>query len=256
MSDRPAFDSLRSRNIRSMIVSEAERDSSGGVGVSKRIVLLVSLIVAAVLVSTGGVALALTGKLPFIDQPIPPATSTSTPETTESPTPPPSPTPTPTESQAPAIDLSAPQTWIIGDGSVGPLTLGQPRQDAAAVMTAFTKEPYQCDVDLYASTSSRMSIVLGPDAAGSSVDMILINSNYDPAAPSPRTAEGIGLGSTVDEILAAYPNIQRPDPRLYPTYSLVQADGTWIDFSIGVGTQTVSAITVMHGDYPPPEYCG
>ncbi|MEO7016048.1 MAG: hypothetical protein ABI067_05840 [Leifsonia sp.] len=174
--------------------------------------------------STSGVALALTGNIPFITQPIPSTTSTSTPEPTETPT------PTPTNTQTPVIDRSAPQSWIIGDGTVGPLALGQPRKDAADVMTDFTKEPYQCDVDLYHSTSSRMEIVLTPDSAGTTVDAILINSSGDPAALSPRRAEGIGLGSTVDEILAAYPDIQRPRAERYPTYSLAEPDGTWIDF--------------------------
>lgn len=252
MTDKPPFDSLRSRSIRSMLVGEAENDRSPNAGISKRIALLVSLIVAAVLLSGGGVALALTGNIPFLAAPVPPTTSTPTPEPTQTPTP----TPTPTETQAPAIDLSAPQTWIIGDGTVGPLALGQSRADAAAVMTAFTKEPYQCDVDLYHSASSRMEVVLTPDASGTTVDHILINSNNDTLAPSPRTAEGIGLFSTVDEILAAYPDIQRPDPQLYPTYSLAEPDGTWIDFRVGTDSQTVTSIDVMRGPYPPSEYCG
>jgi hypothetical protein len=252
MTDKPSFDPLRSRNVRSMLVSEAEGGSSSRAGLSKRIALLVSLIVAALLVSTGGVALALTGRIPFIAQPVPTATSTPTPTVTPTPTP----TPTPTETQTPGIDLSAPQTWIIGDGTVGPLALGQPRADAADYMVAFTTEPYQCDVDVYSSTSSRMNVVLSSEDDGTNVAMILINSSLDPAAPSPRTAEGIGLGSTVDEILAAYPDIQRPDPQRYPTYSLPQPDGAWINFSVAVDTQTVIGITVMYTDYPPPEYCG
>ena len=256
MNNASPFDEDRLDAITGMLVERVERDSRRNVR-PHHLALLVSLIVGAVLISTGGTALALTGNLPFISQPPPPVVSPTPSQTpTETPTPTPTRVPTPDAPQVPAIDLSAPQTWIIGDGTVGPLSLGQSREDAKAAMTAFTKEPYQCDVDLYVSTTSRMNIVLGPDQSGASVDMILINSSNDPASPSPRTAEGIGLGSSVDEILAAYPDIQRPDPQLYPTYSLAEPDGTWIDFGVDMDTQKVIEITVMHGDYPPPEYCG
>lgn len=258
MTDKPPFDRQRSRSIRTMLVSEAQRDVTSGSKLAKRVALLVSLILAALLASTGGVALALTGNIPFVGQPASPLTSTLTPVPTMTPTPTPTPTakPTPTPTPRPSIDLSAPETWIIGEGTVGPITLGQSRADAAAAMPAFTKESYQCDVDVYASKVSRMQIVLTPDATGTSVDKILVNSGRDASERSPRTKAGIGLGSTVDDIVAAYPNIQRPDTRLYPTYSLRQPDGTWIDFRIASDTQTVLGITVMRGAYPPPEYCG
>ncbi len=199
----------------------------------------------ASLVLSGVVLVALAGCSGSVHPPRPVSTSS------------PVPTQSPTESPTPVIDLSAPQTWIIGDGTVGPLRLGQSRKDAAAAMTAFTSEPNQCYVDLYKSTSSYMNIVLSPpEPSGTTVDIILIDAGNDPTAPSPRTAEGIGLGSTVAEILAAYPNIQQPNPDRYPTYSLVQPDGTWIDFGVTKDTHKVNNIAVMHSDYPPSEYCG
>lgn len=248
------FDENRLDAITAMLVEQVDQDSRRNIR-QHHLALLVSLIVGAVLISSGGTALALTGSLPFIEPPAPPVVS-ATPSVTPTETPTPTPSPTPTEAQPSPIDLSSPQTWIIGDATVGPLRLGQPRNDAAAAMTAFTSEPNQCNVDIYLSTSSHMSVVLSPDPSGTSVDSIRIDAGNDPLPPSPRTAEGIGLGSTVAEILAAYPDIQRPDPNRYPTYSLVQPDGTWIDFGVTKDTQTVNIIAVMHGDYPPPEYCG
>jgi hypothetical protein len=93
-NDLSPFDRERVDAIKTMLVEQvAKRPDPKR---PHRIVVFVSLIVAAVLVSTGGAALALTGLLPFVDPAAPPAT-TAPPAATSTPTP----TPTPTDS-APA----------------------------------------------------------------------------------------------------------------------------------------------------------
>ena len=91
------FDSDRLDAISEMLVRQVEHDSARRIR-PHRLAFLVSLIVAAVLVSTGGTALALTGHLPFVDPPAPPVvTETVTPTPTETPTPTPTPTPPPAQ---------------------------------------------------------------------------------------------------------------------------------------------------------------
>ena len=95
MNNASPFDSNRLDAISDMLVRQVEQDSSRRIR-PHRLSFLVSLIVAAVLVSTGGTALALTGHLPFVEPPAPPVV-TETPTPTETPTE----TPTPTPTQAP-----------------------------------------------------------------------------------------------------------------------------------------------------------
>jgi len=259
MTEQPTFDPRRSRNIRAMLVSEAENDVRSGNGLAKRATLLVSLIVAALLLSSGGVALALTGNIPFLPQQAPPPLSSPSPVPSETPTFPttPTPAPTPTPTATPTIDLSAPETWAIEQNRVGPVAVGEDRASAAGALSqAFTTAPYQCDVDVYTSTVSRMNIVVTPEADSTRIASILITGSNDDALSSPRTPAGIGLGSTVGEILGAYPGIQPPAPNRYPWYSLRQADGSWIDFEVAQDGDQVISIFVGDSDYPPPEYCG
>jgi hypothetical protein len=253
MTEQPTFDPRRSHNIRSMLVSEARIDNQRGGSLAKRSALLVSLVVAALLLSGGGVALALTGNIPFLPHQEPSPISSASPVPSETPTPSPTPTPTPT----PTIDLSDPASWTISANAVGPVTRGMDRTAAGDVLSAaFTTEPYQCDVDVYSSTVSRMQIVVTPEADGTGVASILISGAGDAASPSPKTKEGIGLDSIIDQIVTAYPDIQPPTPNRYPWYSLHQLDGSWIDFEIDRDTQQVLSIFIGDSDYPPPEYCG
>jgi hypothetical protein len=92
------FDRDRIEAIRSMLVQEAAREQPERL-VHRRMAMLVSLIVAAVLVSTGGAALALSGRLPFIPAPASPSASAL-----RSPLATPTDTPTPAESSAPAAN--------------------------------------------------------------------------------------------------------------------------------------------------------
>ena len=255
MTEQPTFDPRRSRNIRSMLVSEAANDVRRGGGLAKRAALLVSLLVAALLLSGGGVALALTGKLPFLAQPVPPPSSAPSPVPTQAPTPTPTTTPTPTPT--PTTDLAAPETWIVSANTGGPLVRGESMQEAGDALTsAYTVGDAGCAVGLYSSKTSRGAVVLRPDESGTTVGSIEFTSSDDSTTPSPRTPEGIGLGSTEDEILAAYPNIQPPQPDRYPWYSLQQPDGSWIDFLVSTGSRQVLSIYVGDSDYPPPEFCG
>ncbi|WP_426515690.1 hypothetical protein ACPPVQ_13895 [Diaminobutyricibacter sp. McL0618] len=99
------FDQERLDAISDMLVTQVERDSARSIR-PHRLALLVSLIVAAVLISTGGTALALTGHLPFVEPPPPPvATATVTPTPPETPSPSPTPTPT-TPPEPPATTLN------------------------------------------------------------------------------------------------------------------------------------------------------
>ena len=84
-------------------------------------------------------------------------------------------------------------------------------------------------------------------------------SSSDHVIPSsPRTAQGIGVGSTFAELLNAYPTITKSgeygggdDPTRY--YAIQSDNGQWLVFI--VNNDVVGAISVDTTSKPPSEYC-
>ena len=74
-----------------------------------------------------------------------------------------------------------------------------------------------------------------------------------PSADGPRTAEGIGVGSTVEEVLAAYPDAVE---------SADSTDSTIVHLNVGDMFFTyreapvITSVTVTTADAPPYELCG
>lgn len=61
MNQPPTFDPARSKAIDQMLIKRLERDTKKATGPARRIALVVSLTVAALLLATGGTAIALSG---------------------------------------------------------------------------------------------------------------------------------------------------------------------------------------------------
>jgi hypothetical protein len=106
MNDDIRFDSGRSAAWKNAIVEAARADRAGRNSTRKRVALIVGLVIAALLVSGGGVAYALSAHLltpataPMVHTASPEVRDTAPPSVTPAPTP--TPTPTPTETSAPS----------------------------------------------------------------------------------------------------------------------------------------------------------
>jgi hypothetical protein len=79
----------------------------------------------------------------------------------------------------------------------------------------------------------------------------------------PHTAEGIGFGSTVDDITTAYPTAEATanagDVSLTPYYVVKKDNGNWMTFAHFDEANTAkvtSRVSVWAGMLPPYEYCG
>jgi hypothetical protein len=242
----PDFDPTRSDAIRELLGDTVMKDSRRR-QTTNRVTALISLILAALLLSGGGVAWAVTGRLPFTPVPT-----------------------TPTPAATPSIDLSDPSSWIIGDGSVGPLKLDGSISAAAASMTAFAQANSQgCTVTKYdlgsqppppLTVPKGVSIWLAPNAqASDQIGIILVwySGNYDSTlvATSPKTAQGIGIGSAFAQLQAAYPGMTETTSGGSPVYS-VQRGGSWINFQLSDPGGPVMYIWVMNSPYAPTEVCG
>lgn len=172
-------------------------------------------------------------------------------------------TPTPT----PTIDLADPSSWVVSATGIGPITLGGSAAAAAESMTAFTTTSNdgapECPVTVYDSDAVP-SIYIGTENVDSDViTSIRLGVGLVPdGATSPTTAEGIGIGSTVDELTAAYPSIAVTGEYNGTEYRGVQGDaGDWLVFSSGpssdgAAASPVNTIALGVGPVPPTEFCG
>ncbi len=78
----------------------------------------------------------------------------------------------------------------------------------------------------------------------------------DSAGDGPHTQAGLGSGSSVDEVRAAFPGAEEGRDSYGPWIRTGDAATGSIFFSYREGATTVSQITVTKHDKPSSEYCG
>jgi hypothetical protein len=239
MSDSTQFDPRRKKAIRDLVVMTAQ-ESSPRRGRRGRVAVIASLIVFAVGLS-GGVAYALgTGLLEpdvvgTVRSDVPsdtPSPSSATPSV--APTTPPSP---------PMADPSDPSVWLIDFDGVGPATLGRSFEEQRQTLPGFDDTTDSLCVDSYLRLQAPSGLPLlfvGSEEQSGATAAIELSSTgstvTDLRQASPKTAAGIGLGSSEQELLAAYPGIEQTggyiDPEAFPYYGLTDGNGGWIVFGI------------------------
>lgn len=154
------------------------------------------------------------------------------------------PTPTPTSTPDPVATppgSTSPADWVLSPDGLGPVTLGMLLEQAAAEVggmeLACTGAYYGFDNSLW--IASRQTGVVNSVAWQARAVGTL----------GPRTAEGIGIGSTIDEVRAAYPDgvdvsRQRPNIQVGTLFFQLDTDSGLVD---GVGVTNTDI---------PWEYCG
>lgn len=165
----------------------------------------------------------------------PPAEPTPTATPSASPTP--SATPTPTPTPTPTIDMSNPANWIISADAVGPLYIGQPIGEALTAASGYVQgEPFgDCPVAfLDRAGVASIAIAYWPDDLVTQIIVRVLGGSSVSAADlysaSPKTAEGIGIGSTLADFLATYPDVTvlRDDGPSFSVYSIAGPSGDFI----------------------------
>ncbi|WP_342000590.1 hypothetical protein MRBLWH7_001424 [Microbacterium sp. LWH7-1.2] len=194
------------------------------------------------------------------------ACASPAPRSAGSPSPSPSPSaPAPAASADPqstatsTVDSDDPSTWVITDRGIGPITLGAPFVDALALMPGDTRnDTDRCDsvawwtegaydYDVYMAGTET-----APDR--SPVSVVGTSAWADPAASSgPRTTEGIGVGSSVDEVRAAYPDAVEVPGAVDSEIVHVQAGRIFFTYR---EEPVITAVTVTTAEMPPYELCG
>lgn len=256
MNDEPTFDPRRKSAIRELVVITAADGRYGRA--RRRTALVVTLVLVALGISGGSVAYALgTGILAPAAAPTPTPTASAVP----SPTPIQSAAPTtPSPTQAPvAENPSDPSTWTIDFDRIGPVTLGQPLPEVKAGLPAFpdATDSVCLPFSLYLTLPDRVTLrtLDDVDFTATAQTIELLGHPGNNVALSPKTAEGIGLGSTPDELFAAYPDLVKT-AKFYDIeqqYTITRSDGRWIIFDVIEGE--VQIIQVGGQAYIPKERC-
>lgn len=158
------------------------------------------------------------------------------------------------------------ERWQISMEGIGPFTVGMRYADALTAPGADVSETctgvagaspsddqWSEDVSLWAVASQQ--------DPSSTVTEITVSVPAD-AAPEhagepPLTEEGIGLGSTVDDVMVTYPDARELDDTGIPGRSLyyVQGDSAGLVFTVEPERGVIWQISVTAGDLPSYEPC-
>jgi hypothetical protein len=171
-----------------------------------------------------------------------------------SPAPTPSATPT-----APPVDIDDPNTWTIEFTTLGPLTRGTPASEATPSMTAFTTVVQEGCTWITGYDKPEFPSIWLVATQESEVSAQIVLQKWGGAAPvapnSPRTLEGIGIGSTDDELTTAYPTISVVEGTYGPHYSLTDGAGNYLNFDI-TDEGLIDTIVLDTKPDMAGEYCG
>ncbi|MFK4837906.1 hypothetical protein ACI3KY_19425 [Microbacterium sp. ZW T2_14] len=188
---------------------------------------------------------------------VPSASAPSAPSPTPSPTPTPTrtPTPTPTRSE----DPDDPATWVITEAGMGPIALGMPFSDALTSMpSGTTNDPDLCGWLAWWSAPAREYNVYtarpGNTSDDGPVSLVATEAWGDPtAAIGPRTASGVGVGSTVEDVRAEYPDAVEVADSIDSSIVHLQVGQMFFTYR---EDPVISSVTVTMAEAPPYELCG
>ena len=176
----------------------------------------------------------------------PPETAPTSPVPSES-------APAPTASSANPDDTAS---WTISYEGIGPVAWGQSSDEARASLGDFTEKLVEQCPDLLVFESETLpNVWLVLDGDGVTIDQVVVTADSaDAVSESPETAEGIGVGSTVDEVMAAYPDAEVAEEPVADTrYSITDGSG-WINVVVRGGV--VHEIVVRDEAAVSYEVCG
>lgn len=188
---------------------------------------------------------------------------TAAPEpTTPAPAPPPpdETTAEPSPDPDPPLDLADPSTWVVSEAGIGPI---EPGGDFAATLSELPdswNNDENCSWTAWWNAEDQtynMNFVRGTESDDAPI-VLASASAADPvtSGAGPRTEDGLGIGSTKDEVLAQHPDAVEGQSQI--------GDGTWLSvpgeeamifFEYYTGDEA-NAVTVTTLEEPPYEVCG
>ncbi|GAA1782241.1 hypothetical protein [Agromyces lapidis] len=166
-------------------------------------------------------------------------------------------TPSATPSAAP-VDPADVTTWTITTGGMGPIQRGAPAEATLAGLTAFETDEYCPGRIALSADGAATLLVIHPEGVDE-VSAVWANGRPDadgvlPA--SPATEAGIELGSTMDELTAAYPELEPTNQPAAESFGYAVGDDASGYVNFLVEDDTVVMIGVQERAGVPKEFCG
>lgn len=188
------------------------------------------------------------------------ATASPAPEATTT-EPVPSPTSSaPSPTSEPPVDLEDPSTWTVTETGIGPIETGGDFTATLSELPESWTNDDNCSWTAWWNAEDQsysMNFVRGTESDDAPI-VLASASAADPVTPGvgPRTTEGLGIGSTRDEVRAQYPDAAEGEAPIGDgTWLSVAGDGPTIFFEYYTGDQA-NAVTVTTLEQPPYEVCG
>ncbi|RXZ48922.1 hypothetical protein ESP57_08100 [Agromyces fucosus] len=181
------------------------------------------------------------------DEPVP---TQSTPAST--------PTPTPSEPQPVVVDPADVTTWTITAAGIGPLGRGDAYPEVLAGLPAFAVAEW-CPWVAELTAEGAASLLLTHPEGGEEITSVWLSGRADEAGvvpASPTTEAGIVLGSTLEELSAAYPDLQAVNQTGENSYGYAVGDeeNGYLDFLVENGVVVMIGVQDRAG--VPKEFCG
>lgn len=154
--------------------------------------------------------------------------------------------------------LDDPATWVISDGSVGAVRIGG---DFVATLDELPAEWGVADAcgDVATWDSSVFDVTFSSGMATGGIATIAVAGGLGEPSSGPRTPDGLGLGSTRDEVKAVYPRAEEVPGDgdgiafLRPADEDLQNGSVY--FQLSTETDRVVAIILTSGAVPDTDPC-
>jgi hypothetical protein len=178
--------------------------------------------------------------------------------TTAAPSVSPTPTPTPIETMPAAVDPADVTTWVITTEGMGPIERGAAYPAVIAGLPSFEVSEW-CPWVAGLTTEGAGSMILTHPEGVEEITSVWVTGRPDEAGTvpaSPSTETGIMLGSTMDELAAAYPDLQQVNQVAAESFGYAVGDDAhgYLDFIVEDGAVVLIGVQDRAG--VPKEFCG
>jgi hypothetical protein len=189
-----------------------------------------------------------------------PSSSTVAPSATAARSPSASPTAT---ASGPAFALDDPATWTVSGAEVGPIALGGAvAAEVDDLAVAYDRDPGPCpgspETSFWLRDGAPGLIVEARDGRVSGVAVTAAGPGAT-VEGGPTTAAGTGIGTSLEDLQAAYPDLQYSGTtgveRGEGSYWSVRSGSRFVTSTLGADGR-VAAMWVGDSEQPPYEFCG
>jgi hypothetical protein len=170
-------------------------------------------------------------------------------------------TPSATPEQKQINDPADPDSWLVTERAIGPIEIGADYESTLAAIRSTGVGTFDCEGVAYGfAADNAYDILVIKDREGDSdgITEVSIGWNSDTMGVGPRTAESLGLGSTKEQVLAAYDDAAEQGSQIAGHTYVTISDKTGASklvFGYRDGYDGAVSVSVITGSEPAYEPC-